>query len=78
MLAKIHVRGNCNGIPAWLMTLSCTHLRWPELFQILERIQGNDLTDKQVSALSCYESCRMITLNPMLNTSSIELKHSSL
>ena len=29
------------GIQRWLMTLSCAHLRWPELFQILARIQGN-------------------------------------
>ena len=41
------------GIPIWFMTLSCAHLRWPELLQILTRIQGNDLTDKQNDALSC-------------------------
>jgi len=23
------------GIPTWFMTLSCAHLRWPELFQII-------------------------------------------
>ena len=68
MLAKIHVRGNCNGIPEWLMTLSCAHLRWPELFQILTRIQGNDLTDKQNDALSCNERCRMLDLNPVVVT----------
>lgn len=50
------------GIQRWFMTLSCAHLRWPELFQILARIQGNDLTDKRVDALSCNERCRM--LNP--------------
>jgi len=38
------------SIPTWFMTLSCAHLRWPELFQILARIQCNDLTDKQVDA----------------------------
>jgi len=42
-------------IPTWFMTLSCAHLRWPKLFQILTRIQGNDLTDKQVNALSYIE-----------------------
>jgi len=39
------------------MTLSCAHLRWPELFQLLARIQANDLIDKQVDALSCNERC---------------------
>jgi len=41
----------------WFMTLSCAHLRWPELFQLLARIQANDLIDKQVDALSCNERC---------------------
>ena len=46
------------------MTLSCTHLRWSELFQVLARIQDNDLADKQVDALSCNERCQMININP--------------
>ena len=39
------------GIHTWFMTLSCAHLRWPELFQTLARIQGNDLTDKHCLAV---------------------------
>ena len=27
------------GIPTWFMTLSCADLRWPELFQIIGRMQ---------------------------------------
>ena len=30
------------------MTLSCADLRWPELFQILARTQGKNMTDEQV------------------------------
>ena len=40
------------GIPTWFMTLSCADLRWPELFQIISRIQGQDITDEEVDALS--------------------------
>jgi len=43
------------GIQTWFMILSCAHLRWPELFQILARIQGNDLTDKHVDALAVLQ-----------------------
>ena len=39
------------GIPAWFMTLSCADLRWPELFQIIYRMQGKDITDEEVDAL---------------------------
>ena len=54
------------GIPTWFMTLSCADLRWPELFQILARIQGNNLTDEQVDALSYNERCQMLNLNPVV------------
>jgi len=64
------------GIPTWFMF----HLRWPELFQILARIQGNELTDKQVDALSCNERRPMLNLNPVVVAKHTreELKHSSL
>ena len=39
------------GIPAWFMTLSFADLRWPELFQIISRIQVKDSTDEEVDAL---------------------------
>jgi len=54
------------GIPTWFMTLSCADLRWPELFQILARIQGNNITDEQVDALSYNERCEMLNLNPVV------------
>ena len=62
------------------MTLSCAHLRWPELFQILARIQGDDLTDKQVDTLSCKERCPMLNLNSVIVAKHTrkESKHSSL
>ena len=40
------------GIPTWFMILSCADLRWPELFQIIARTKGKNLTDGQVDALS--------------------------
>jgi len=68
------------GIPTWFMTLPCAHLRWPELFHLLARIQGNELTDKQVDALSCNERCQMLNTNPVVVAKHTrkELKHSLL
>ena len=56
------------GIPTWFVTLSCADLRWPELLRILARIQGNDLTDEQVDALSYNEKCQTLNLNPVVVT----------
>ena len=42
------------GIPTWFMTLSCADLRWPELFQVVARIQGRDITEEEwVSNVKC-------------------------
>ena len=54
------------GIPTWFMTLSCADLRWPELFQIISRMQGKDITDEEVDALSYDEKCKMLNLNPFI------------
>ena len=43
------------GMPMWFMTLSCADLRWPELFQIIGRVNGKNMTDEEVDALS-YDS----------------------
>ena len=54
------------GIPTWFMTLSCADLRWPELFQIISRMQGKDITDEEVDALSYDEKCKMLNLNSVI------------
>ena len=43
------------GITTWFMTLSCTDLRWHELFQIIARTNGKNMTDEEVEALSYDE-----------------------
>ena len=54
------------GIPTWFMTLSCADLRWPELFQIVGRTQGKNLSEEQVAALSYVERCQMLNANPVV------------
>ena len=54
------------GIPSWFMTLSCADLRWPELFHIIARTKGMNLTNEQVEALSYNERCSMLNLNPVI------------
>ncbi|CAB4007412.1 ATP-dependent DNA helicase PIF1 [Paramuricea clavata] len=54
------------GIPTWFMTLSCADLRWPELFQIIAKTKGNNMTDEEVDALSYHERCSMLNLNPVI------------
>ena len=54
------------GIPTWFMTLSCADLRWPELFKIVARTQGRDITDDEIETLSYTERCQMLNANPVV------------
>ena len=54
------------GIPTWFMTLSCADLSWPELFQIITRTQGKNISDEEVNALSYNERCSLLSLNPVV------------
>ena len=54
------------GIPTWFMTLSCAELRWPEMFQIIARTQGQNMSNEEVEALSYNEKCQMLNLNPVV------------
>ena len=48
------------------MTLSCADLRWPELFQIIARMQGRSMCNKEVEGLSYNEKCQMLNTNPVI------------
>ena len=54
------------GVPTWFMTLSCAELRLPELFKIVARTQGRDITEDQTEALSYVERCQMLNANPVV------------
>lgn len=48
------------------MTLSCDDLRWPELFQIIARMQGRSMCKKEVEGLSYNKKCQMLNMNPII------------
>ena len=54
------------GIPTWFMTLSCADLRWPELFQIIAKMQGKKMTNEELDALSYNERCQILNTNPVI------------
>lgn len=54
------------GIPTWFMTLSCADLRWPDLFEIIEKTQGRDVSTDDFENLTWQEKCKKLNLNPVV------------
>ena len=54
------------GIPPWFMTITCADFTWPELFLIIARTQGINMTDEKVETLSYFDRCSLLNLNPVL------------
>ena len=44
------------GPPTWWLTLSFADLRWKEIYKILSKLDGNELSDEKIDQMS-YEDC---------------------
>ena len=51
------------GLPMFLVTLSCTGLRWNKLIAIL---RGEALTDNIINEMDFFGQCSFLYLNPVL------------
>ena len=54
------------GPPTWWLTLSCADLRWKEIYKILSRLKGNELSDEEIDQMSYKERCDMLILIQLL------------
>ena len=54
------------GPPTWWLTLSCADLRWKEIYKILSRLKGNELSDEEIDQMSYKECCDMLNSNPVV------------
>ena len=54
------------GPPSWWMTLSCADLRWNEIYKILSKLKGREMTDDEIAAMSNDEKCKMLNSNPVV------------
>ena len=54
------------GPPSWWMTFSCADLRWNEIYKILSKLQGKELTDQEIGLMTCNEKCKMVNSNPVV------------
>ena len=54
------------GPPSWWMTFSCADLRWNEIYKILSKLQGKELTDQEIDLMTYNEKCKMLNSNPVV------------
>ena len=54
------------GPPTWWLTLSCADLRWNEIYKILSKLNGNELSDEEIDLMSYDDRCKLLSSNPVV------------
>ena len=54
------------GQPTWWMTFSCADLRWNEIYKILSKLEGREMSDAEIANMTYNEKCRMLNSNPII------------
>ena len=54
------------GPPAWWLTLSCADLKWNELYRIISKLDGKEMSDSEIESLSYNQRCNMLNRNPVV------------
>ena len=54
------------GPPAWWITFSCADLRWNELYNILSKLKGHEISDNEIEHMTYDEKCKMLNSNPVV------------
>ena len=48
------------GPPTWWMTFSCADLRWNEIYRILSKLKGQEISDAEIENMTYDEKCKML------------------
>ena len=48
------------------MTFSCADLRWTEIYKILSKLKGNEMSDTEIQDMTYDEKCKMLNSNPVV------------
>ena len=54
------------GPPTWWMTFSCADLRWNEIYRILSKLKGQEISDTEIANMTYDEKCKMLNSNPVV------------
>ena len=48
------------------MTFSCADLRWNEIYKILSKLRGREMSDTDIANMTYNEKCKMLNSNPVI------------
>ena len=54
------------GPPTWWMTFSCADLRWNEIYKILSKLKGKEMSDAEIGHMTYEEKCNMLNSTPVI------------
>ena len=54
------------GPPAWWITFSCADLHWKEIYKILSKLKGHEMSDTEIEQMTYDKKCKMLNSNPVV------------
>ena len=54
------------GPPTWWMTFSSADLKWNEIYKILSKLGGREMSDAEIGNMTYNEKCKMLNSNPAI------------
>ena len=54
------------GLPTWWMTFSCADLSWNEIYKVLSKLGGREMSDAEFAHKTYNEKCKMLNSNPFV------------
>ena len=54
------------GVPPVLLILSCADLRWNDMFYVISKVNGTDISEDEICGISYSDRCKLLNGNRVI------------
>ena len=54
------------GVSPFFLILSCADLRWNDMFYVIFKVNGTDISEDEISDMSYSDRCKLLNGNPVI------------
>ena len=54
------------GVSPFFLILSCADLRWNDMFYVIFKVNGTDISEDEINGMSYSDRCKLLNGNPVI------------